>query len=84
MEVALLVFAMSAVAFTALKIGKIVPQEMALVPLVIMLIMDGMLVFAFKEVTQMANKHIAFSVMAATFVKVIALTLSLPKLPNND
>lgn len=79
MEAALLVFAMSAVAFTALKIGKIVPHEMALLPLVIMLMMDCMLVFAFKEVTQMPNKHIAFSVMAATFVKVIALTLSLPK-----
>ena len=52
---------------------------MALVPLLIMLVMDGMLVYGLKEFAQMENKQIAFAIMGATMVKVLFLVLTLPK-----
>ena len=79
MEIVGLVVGMVAIAFVSLRIGKILPQEMALVPLLVMLIMDGMLVYGFKEFAQMENKQIAFAIMGATMVKVLFLVLTLPK-----
>ena len=79
MEIVGLIIGMVAIAFVSLRIGKMLPQEMALTPLLVMLIMDGMLVYGFKEFAQMENKHIAFSIMAATMVKVLFLVLTLPK-----
>lgn len=79
MEILGLIIGMVVVAFISLRVGKILPQEMALVPLLIMLILDGMLVYGFKEFVQMENKQIAFSIMAATMVKVLFLVLTLPK-----
>jgi len=67
------------IAYVSLRIGKILPQEMALVPLLIMLVMDGLLVYGFKEFVEMENKQIAFSIMAATMCKVLFLVLTLPK-----
>ena len=52
MEIVGLIIGMVAIAFVSLRIGKMLPQEMALTPLLVMLIMDGMLlIFAFKEFT---------------------------------
>lgn len=79
MEIVGLIIGMVAIAFVSLRIGKMLPQEMALTPLLVMLIMDGLLIFALKEFTQIENKHIAFSIMAATMVKVLFLVLTLPK-----
>lgn len=79
MEIVGLIVGMVAIAFVSLRIGKILPQEMALTPLLVMLIMDGVLVYGFKEFVEMPNKHIAFSIMAATMVKVLFLVLTLPK-----
>jgi len=79
MEILGLIIGMVVVAFISLRVGKILPQEMALVPLLIMLILDGMLVYGFKEFVQMENKQIAFSIMAATMVKVLFLVLTMPK-----
>ena len=79
MEILGLIIGMVVVAFISLRVGKILPQEMALVPLLIMLILDGMLVYGFKEFVQMENKQIAFAIMAATMVKVLFLVLTLPK-----
>ncbi len=79
MEIVGLIVGMVAIAFVSLRIGKILPQEMALVPLLIMLVMDGMLVYGFKEFAQMENKQIAFAIMGATMVKVLFLVLTLPK-----
>jgi len=79
MEIVGLIIGMVAIAFVSLRIGKILPQEMALVPLLVMLIMDGMLVYGFKEFAQMENKQIAFAIMGATMVKVLFLVLTLPK-----
>ena len=79
MEILGLIIGMVVVAFISLRVGKILPQEMALVPLLIMLILDGMLVYGFKEFVQMENKQIAFAIMAATMVKVLFLVSTLPK-----
>tara|TARA_B100000780_G_scaffold261257_1_gene213595 strand:- start:4275 stop:4520 length:246 start_codon:yes stop_codon:yes gene_type:complete len=79
MEILGLIIGMVVVAFISLRVGKILPQEMALVPLLIMLILDGMLVYGFKEFVQMENKQIAFAIMGATMVKVLFLVLTLPK-----
>jgi hypothetical protein len=79
MEIVGLIIGMVAIAFVSLRIGKILPQEMALVPLILMLIMDGVLVYGFKEFAQIENKQIAFSIMSATMVKVLFLVLTLPK-----
>lgn len=79
MEIVGLIISMVSIAFVALRVGKILPQEMALVPLLIMLIMDGMVVYGFKEFVQMENKQIAFAIMGATMVKVLFLVLTLPK-----
>ena len=79
MEIVGLIVGMVAIAFISLRIGKMLPQEMALVPLILMLIMDGMLVYGFKEFAQMENKNIAFAIMGATMVKVLFLVLTLPK-----
>lgn len=79
MEILGLVIGMVLIAYVSLRIGKILPQEMALVPLLIMLVMDGMLVYGFKEFAQMENKQIAFAIMGATMVKVLFLVLTLPK-----
>jgi hypothetical protein len=79
MEIVGLIVGMVAIAFVSLRVGKILPQEMALVPLIIMLIMDGMLVYGFKEFAQMENRQIAFAIMGATMVKVLFLVLTLPK-----
>lgn len=78
MEVLFLVVGMVAIAFVSLRIGKILPNELALVPLIMMLIMDGMLIYGFKEFAEMENKHIAFSIIAATISKVLILVLLLP------
>ena len=83
MEIVGLIIGMVAIAFVSLRIGKMLPQEMALTPLLIMLIMDGMLVYGFKEFAQMENKNIAFAIMGATMVKVLFLVLTLPKEVNN-
>jgi len=83
MEIVGLIVGMVAIAFVSLRIGKMLPQEMALVPLLVMLAMDGMLIFAMKEFSQMPNKHIAFSIMSATMVKILFLVLTLPKEVNN-
>ena len=77
MEIVGLVIGMVLIAYVSLRIGKILPQEMALVPLLIMLVMDGMLVFSLKEFAQMENKHIAFAIMGATMCKVLFLVLTL-------
>ena len=79
MEIVGLIIGMVLIAYVSLRIGKILPQEMALVPLLIMLVMDGMLVYGFKEFAQMENKHIAFAIMGATMCKVLFLVLTLPK-----
>ena len=79
MEIVGLIIGMVAIAFISLRIGKMLPQEMALVPLILMLIMDGVLVYGFKEFAQMENKNIAFAIMGATMVKVLFLILTLPK-----
>ena len=79
MEILGLIIGMVVVAFISLRVGKILPQEMVLVPLLIMLILDGMLVYGFKEFVQMENKQIAFAIMAATMVKVLFLVSTLPK-----
>lgn len=79
MEIVVLIIGMVAIAFVSLRIGKILPQEMALVPLLVMLAMDGVLVYGFKEFVEMPNKHIAFAIMSATMVKVLFLILTLPK-----
>ena len=83
MEIVGLIVGMVAIAFVSLRIGKILPQEMALVPLLVMLAMDGVLVYGFKEFAQMENKNIAFAIMGATMVKVLFLVLTLPKEVNN-
>lgn len=83
MEVLFLVVGMVAIAFVSLRIGKMLPSELALVPLIVMLIMDGMLVYGFKEFAQMENKQIAFAIMGATLVKVLFLVLTLPKEVDN-
>ena len=74
-----LIIGMVAVAFVSLRVGKTLPKELSLVPLLIMLIMDGMLVYGFKEFTQIENKQIAFAIMGATLCKVLFLVLTLPK-----
>ena len=79
MEIVGLIIGMVLIAYVSLRIGKILPQEMALVPLLIMLVMDGMLVYGFKEFAQMENKQIAFAIMGATMCKVLFLVLTLPK-----
>ena len=79
MEIVGLIIGMVLIAFVSLRIGKILPQEMALVPLLIMLVMDGVLVYGFKEFAQMENKQIAFAIMGATMCKVLFLVLTLPK-----
>ena len=79
MEIVGLIVGMVLIAFISLRIGKMLPQEMALVPLIIMLIMDGMLVFSTKEFFQIENKQIAFAIMGATLCKVLFLVLTLPK-----
>ena len=83
MEIVGLIVGMVLIAFVSLRIGKILPQEMALVPLIVMLIMDGMLIFSMKEFTQIENKQIAFAIMGATMVKVLFLVLTLPKEVDN-
>ena len=82
-EIVGLIVGMVLVAFVSLRVGKVLPQEMALVPLLIMLVMDGVLVYGFKEFAQMENKNIAFAIMGATMVKVLFLVLTLPKEVNN-
>ena len=78
-EIVGLIIGMVLVAFVSLRVGKVLPKELSLVPLLIMLIMDGVLVYGFKEFSQIENKQIAFSIMAATMVKVLFLILTLPK-----
>lgn len=79
MEILGLIIGMVLIAYVSLRVGKMLPKELSLVPLLIMLIMDGMLVYGFKEFVQMENKQIAFSIMAATMCKVLFLVLTLPK-----
>ena len=79
MEIVGLIVGMVLIAYVSLRIGKIVPQEMALTPLIIMLMMDGMLIFLMKDFTQIENRPIAFAIMAATMCKVLFLVLTLPK-----
>ena len=79
MEIVGLIVGMVAIAFVSLRIGKMLPSELALVPLIMMLIMDGMLVYGFKEFVEMENEHMAFSIMGATLCKVLFLLLTLPK-----
>jgi len=78
-EIVGLVVGMVAIAFVSLRVGKVLPKELSLVPLLIMLIMDGMLVYGFKEFAQIENKQIAFAIMVATLCKVLFLVLTLPK-----
>ena len=78
-EIVGLIVGMVLVAFVSLRVGKVLPQEMALVPLILMLIMDGVLVYGFKEFAQIENKQIAFAIMGATLCKVLFLVLTLPK-----
>lgn len=79
MEIVGLIIGMVAIAFVSLRVGKVLPKELSLVPLLIMLIMDGMLIFSMKEFSQIENRQIAFAIMGATMVKVLFLVLTLPK-----
>ena len=79
MEIVGLIIGMVLIAYVSLRVGKMLPKELSLVPLLIMLIMDGMLVYGFKEFTQIENKQIAFAIMGATLCKVLFLVLTLPK-----
>ena len=79
MEIVGLIVGMVLIAYVSLRVGKMLPKELSLVPLLIMLIMDGMLVYGFKEFTQIENKQIAFAIMGATLCKVLFLVLTLPK-----
>ncbi len=78
-EIVGLIVGMVAIAYVSLRVGKVLPKELSLVPLLIMLIMDGMLVYGFKEFSQIENKQIAFAIMGATLCKVLFLVLTLPK-----
>ena len=78
-EIVGLIIGMVLVAFVSLRVGKVLPNELSLVPLLIMLVMDGMLVYGFKEFAQIENKQIAFAIMGATLCKVLFLVLTLPK-----
>lgn len=79
MEIVGLITGMVLIAYVSLRVGKMLPKELSLVPLLIMLAMDGMLVYGFKEFAQMENKQIAFAIMGATLCKVLFLVLTLPK-----
>ena len=78
-EIVGLIVGMVLVAFVSLRVGKMLPKELSLVPLLIMLVMDGILVYGFKEFSQIENKQIAFAIMGATLCKVLFLILTLPK-----
>jgi hypothetical protein len=77
-----LIVGMLLIALVSQRIGRLLPQEFAMLPLILMLVMDGMLVYGFKEFADMPNKHIAFSIMGATLVKVVVLILTLPQKNN--
>lgn len=79
MEVLFLVVGMVVIASVSLRIGKMLPSELALVPLIMMLIMDGMLVYGFKEFVEMESRYIAFAIMGATMAKIIFFLLTLTK-----
>tara|TARA_R110002033_G_scaffold3294_1_gene19187 strand:- start:596 stop:865 length:270 start_codon:yes stop_codon:yes gene_type:complete len=67
------------VGFISIKLGKSLPEELSLLPLIIMLGLDAMCIFGFKEFLGMENKLIAFSIITATILKVIVFVLMMPK-----
>ena len=67
------------VGFISIKLGKSLPEELSLLPLIIMLGLDAMCIFGFKEFLSMENKLIAFSIITATILKVIVFVLMMPK-----
>lgn len=79
MKGTVLILIMLSIAYISSKVGKSLPKELALVPLIIMLMMDGIAIFLFKDLTNTPNKEIAISIMIATLVKVLFLTRKLDK-----
>ena len=74
-----LIIGMLLIALVSQRIGKILPQEMAMMPLILMLAMDGILIFCLKEFSEIENRQIAVAIMIATLVKVMVLIFTLPK-----
>jgi hypothetical protein len=76
-ESVFLIIVMIVFAIISLKIGKILPREMVLVPLIMMIMMDAISIYIFKEFMGMPNKHISFTIMIATLFKVILLAFTI-------
>jgi hypothetical protein len=74
-----LIISLLLVGFVSIKLGKLLPTELALLPLIVMLGLDIMCVFGFKEFLGLENKLIAFSIMSATLLKIVLFILLMPK-----
>jgi len=70
------------IGFVSIKLGKLLPNELVLLPLIIMLGLDIMCIFGFKEFLGMENRLISFSIIASTFLKIILFLLLMPKEKN--
>ena len=66
------------VGFISIKLGKSLPEELSLLPLIIMLGLDAVCIFGFKEFLGMENKLIAFSIITATILKVVMFVFMIP------
>jgi len=77
-----LIISLLLIGFVSIKLGKLLPTELALLPLIIMLGLDIMCVFGFKEFLGLENRLIAFSIMSATLLKIVLFILMMPKEKN--
>jgi hypothetical protein len=74
-----LIISLLLIGFVSVKLGKLLPNELALLPLIIMLGLDVMCIFGFKEFLGMENKLIAFSIITATILKIVMFVFMMPK-----
>ncbi len=76
-ESTILIIGMIVSAIVSLKIGRILPKEMSLISLIVMIMIDAILIYIFKELVDMPGKHISFAIMTATLFKVIFLVFNI-------
>ena len=70
-----LIISMVLIGYVSLKVCNDLPEGFIILPVIIMLGLDILCVFAFKEFLGMENKHIAFSIILATICKVIMFVI---------
>ena len=70
-----LIISMVLIGYVSLKVCSDLPEGFIILPIIIMLGLDILCVFGFREFLGMEDKSIAFSIVLATICKVIMFVI---------